>query len=437
MEYFSVQFIKCTLFKKRHSRFAGVHHLFNNLYDMATPFRKIINDPVYGFITINHPMIFKIIAHPFFQRLRRINQMALAHLVYPGAVHTRFHHSLGAYHLMGNAIAELIGKGIEITPEEETAAKAAILLNDIGHGPFSHALEHILLPNAHHEEVGLTIMHLLNKELNGELQMAIDIFTGNHPKKFLHQLVSGQLDVDRMDYLTRDSFFTGVSEGVIGYDRILKMLMVHEGELMVEEKGIYSIEKFLVARRLMYWQVYLHKTVLIAEKMLQKIVERVREIAVTDPISLLTGTSVDYFIHEFDGVMNEKALAQFSMLDEVDFTTALKKWSLHEDIVLKKLCDGIINRKLLKIKLQAEPFSETLMQQKLQLTCQILGINETSAQYFVFSGETVNTMYKTNDEHINILFKNGGVKDISQVDNALIQKTLSSTVKKFYFCYYG
>lgn len=403
---------------------------------MSIKFRKIINDPVYGFITINHPLIFKIMAHPFFQRLRRINQMALAHLVYPGAVHTRFHHSLGAYHLMGNAIGELKAKGTDISAEEETAAKAAILLHDIGHGPFSHALEHVLLPQAHHEEVGLKIMYLLNDEFGGELQMAIDIFTGIHPKKYLHQLVSGQLDVDRMDYLTRDSFFTGVSEGVIGYDRILKMMVVHEGELMVEEKGIYSIEKFLVARRLMYWQVYLHKTVLIAEKMLQKIVERVRELAATDQLSLMTGTSVDYFIHEFDGIMNESALDNFSMLDDVDFTTALKKWSLHKDFVLKSLCKGILNRKLLKIKLQAEPFSEAVMQQKLQITCQNLGINEKAAQYFVFTGESVNTMYKTNDEHINILFKEGRIKDISQVDNALIQKTLANTVKKFYFCFY-
>ena len=408
---------------------------FNNLYIMPIKFRKIINDPVYGFITINHPLIFKIIAHPFFQRLRRINQMALAHLVYPGAVHTRFHHSLGAYHLMGSAIAELKAKGTNISEEEETAAKAAILLHDIGHGPFSHALEHVLLPNAHHEEVGLKIMYLLNDELNGELQMAIDIFTGNHPKKFLHQLVSGQLDVDRMDYLTRDSFFTGVSEGVIGYDRILKMLVVHDGELMVEEKGIYSIEKFLVARRLMYWQVYLHKTVLIAEKMLQKIIERVRELAIADKHSLYTGTSVDFFIHDFNGIMNEDALSHFAELDDIDFTTSLKKWSKHEDVVLKSLCTGILNRKLLKIKLQAEPFNETMMQQKLQLTCQNLGINEKAAQYFVFAGETVNTVYNPNDERINILFKEGRVKDISQVDNALIQKTLLSTVKKFYFCF--
>ena len=253
-------------------------------------FRKIINDPVYGFITIDNPLIFDIISHPWYQRLRRIKQMALAHLVYPGAVHTRLHHSLGAYHLMCNALAELKSKGIDITAEEDTGAKIAILLHDIGHGPFSHALESVLMENIHHEELSLLLMKQLNEQFGGQLGTAIDIFTNAYPKKFLHQLVSGQLDVDRMDYLTRDSFFTGVSEGVIGYDRIIKMLTVHKGELMVEEKAIYSIEKFLVARRLMYWQVYLHKTVLGAEMILVKILERAREIGLRDESSI--GNSV-------------------------------------------------------------------------------------------------------------------------------------------------
>ncbi len=224
---------------------------------MAQPVRKIINDPVYGFITIDHPVIFQVIAHPYYQRLRRIHQMAFAHLVYPGAVHTRLHHSLGAYHLMCNALHELRNKGVDITPDEEVAAKVAILLHDVGHGPFSHALENVLIKGVKHEDISLRIIRTLNKEMNGQLDLAIDIFTNRYHKPFLYQLISGQLDVDRMDYLSRDSFFTGVSEGVIGYDRILKMLTVHEGELMVEEKGIFSIEKFLVARRLMYWQVYL------------------------------------------------------------------------------------------------------------------------------------------------------------------------------------
>ena len=417
-------------------RFAASKLFFNKNFLMSATRQKIINDPVYGFITINHPLIFSIIAHPYYQRLRRIQQMAMAHLVYPGAVHTRLHHSLGAYHLMGNAIRELCNKGVGITAEEETAVKAAILLHDIGHGPFSHALEDTLLPGIHHETLSLQIMHLLNKDLDRKLQMAIDIFTNNYPKKFLYQLVSGQLDVDRMDYLTRDSFFTGVSEGVIGYDRILKMLTVHNGELMVEEKGIYSIEKFLVARRQMYWQVYLHKTVLVAEKMMVKIIERVREIYNQQAASLKTATAIDYFLIKYNGVMNETTLQQFCQLDDYDFIHAIKRWSKHEDIVLRSLCENLLNRKLLKIKLQAEPFKEDLMQHKLDEACQRLSIAEEEARYFVFTGQAVNTMYKTSDEHINILFKDGVVKDISQVDNALIHKTLASAIKKFYICFY-
>ncbi len=250
-------------------------------------FRKIINDPVYGFITIDDELVYKIFAHPYYQRLRRIHQMAMAHLVYPGAVHTRLHHSLGAYHLMGNAINELRSKNFDINREEEQAARIAILLHDIGHGPYSHALEQVLIRNVHHEEISLLLIRELNRQFDGRLQMALDIFTNVYPKKYLHQLISGQLDVDRMDYLTRDSFFTGVSEGVIGYDRILKMLVVHNGELMVEEKAIYSIEKFLVSRRLMYWQVYLHKTVLCAEQMLHRIIKRARLMGETSPSAAL------------------------------------------------------------------------------------------------------------------------------------------------------
>ena len=403
---------------------------------MSAQPRKIINDPVYGFISITDPLIFKITTHTYYQRLRRIYQMALAHLVYPGAVHTRFHHSLGAYHLMCNALSELRSKGIEITAEEEVAAKAAILLHDIGHGPFSHALENVLLKGIHHETLSLHIMRLLNEEFGGGLQMAIDIFTDKYHKRFLHQLVSGQLDVDRMDYLTRDSFFTGVSEGVIGYDRIIKMMNVKDGELLVEEKGIYSIEKFLIARRLMYWQVYLHKTVLVAEKMLIKIIERVRVIFSKNNEVLLTGTSLDFFLYDFDGKMTAEAVQHFVRLDDFDFMHAIKTWSQHADTVLSTLCQGILDRKLLKIKLQAEPFMKDLMQQKRDEICQKLNFSDEEAAFFVFSGEAVNTMYKTSDERINILFKDGIVKDISQVDNALIHKTLSSTVKKFYICYY-
>lgn len=395
--------------------------------------RKIINDPIYGFITINHPLLFDVIAHPYYQRLRRIHQMALAFLVYPGAVHTRLHHSLGAYHLMCNAVNELRSKGTEITEEEEIAVKAGILLHDVGHGPFSHALENKLV-SIHHESMSLRIMEVMNEDLGGRLDKVIEIFTNKYPKKFLHQLISGQLDVDRMDYLTRDSFFTGVSEGVIGYDRILKMLVVHEGELMVEEKAIYSIEKFLVARRQMYWQVYLHKTVLAAEKMLVQILNRVRALSDKGVDGLKTGGATDFFLYNFDGKMDRETLNQFCQLDDVDFTFAVKRWSHHPDFILSELSNRLLNRRLYKCKVQSEPFDGSLVRAKTAVACQELGINEEDAKYFVFTGEANNTMYKTDDERINILFKDGTVKDISGVDNPLIHQTISAPVKKFYIC---
>jgi HD superfamily phosphohydrolase len=396
--------------------------------------RKIINDPVYGFITIDHPLIFDIIAHPYYQRLRRIHQMALAYLVYPGAVHTRLHHSLGAYHLMCNALTELKAKGTIITDAETVAAKAAILLHDLGHGPFSHSLENKLIPGVSHETLSLELMKAMNEDLNGKLQMAIDIFTNQYSKRFLHQLVSGQLDVDRMDYLTRDSFFTGVSEGVIGYDRILKMLVVHDGELMVEEKGIYSIEKFLVARRQMYWQVYLHKTVLSAEKMLVNVVKRVKELNTTGITGLKTGAILDFFLFEFDGILNKNALQEFGKLDDMDVSFAVKKWSTHSDFVLSDLCKRLLNRRLLKIKLQSEAFTAEEVQQKTKEATQQLNLSSQETSYFVFTGEAHNTLYKTADERINILFKDGSIKDITAIDDPLIHQTISVPVKKFYIC---
>ncbi len=396
--------------------------------------RKIVNDPVYGFITIDNQLILDIIAHPYYQRLRRIHQMALAYLVYPGAVHTRLHHSLGAYHLMCQAISELKAKGADITTDEETAAKAAILLHDIGHGPFSHALENILIPGTDHEEIGLKMMHRMNDELGGKLQLAIELFTGKYHKHFLHQLISGQLDVDRMDYLTRDNFFTGVSEGVIGYDRILKMLTVHNGQLMIEEKGIYSVEKFLVARRLMYWQVYLHKTVLSSEKMLIKIVERVKEIFNTTDVTLKISSPLDYFFESFTGTMDKKALDEFCMLDDDDLMFAVKKWARHPDRVLSVLCKGLLNRNLYKCRLQGMPFDENEVQEKRKKLAAKYNISVNEARYFAFTGVATNTTYRLADEHINILFKDGTVKGISQVDNPLIHETLSMQVKKFYIC---
>lgn len=389
-------------------------------------FHKIINDPVYGFITIDDEIILKLIAHPWYQRLRRIHQMAMAHLVYPGAVHTRLHHSLGAYHLMRCALFELTGKGVQITAEEQQAAKIAILLHDIGHGPFSHALEQTLAEGMHHEEISLLIIKELNKQFDGQLSMAIEIFTDIYPKKYLHQLVSGQLDVDRMDYLTRDSFFTGVIEGTIGYDRILKMLTVHNGELMIEEKGIYSIEKFLVARRLMYWQVYLHKTVLSAEQMLKRIIKRARL------VKAVCQEPLNSFINQ---PLANVTLEQFCSIDDYDVLVAIKNWSSNGDKVLSVLCRGIIDRHLLKVKYVAEAVPEQYVTEKAKEISERLGITEADAHWLVFTGEAVSSTYNFEHEHICILFKDGTVKDISEVDDALINENLSGKIKKYYICY--
>jgi hypothetical protein len=401
---------------------------------MSAGSQKIINDPVYGFITIDDPLILDVIRNPFYQRLRRIQQMGFANLVYPGAVHTRLHHSLGAYHLMCNALASLKGKGIEISKNEELGAKLAILLHDVGHGPFSHALEKNLIEKLDHESVSLLIMKRLNAELQGGLTKAIEIFTNSYPKKFLHQLVSGQLDVDRMDYLNRDSFFTGVSEGVIGYDRIIHMLTVHNGELMVQEKGIYSIEKFLVARRLMYWQVYLHKTVVSAESMLVKIIQRAREKILSGEKLNSGSASLDFFLSQNPQHPSEW-LDTFCELDDNDVMSALKNWIKNEDPVLSGLSRGLVNRSLLKARLQAEPFESGKVKKLLQIAADSMKISFSDASYFVFTGEHTNTTYNPDDEKINILFKDGSVRDISQVDNALIQRSLSTAVKKFYICY--
>lgn len=397
--------------------------------------RKIINDPVYGFITISRPLIFAIISHPYYQRLRRIHQMALAQFVYPGAVHTRFHHSLGAYHLMCQAVTELCNKGVDITPEESDAVKAAILLHDIGHGPYSHALESMLLPGSSHEEIGLKIMHRMNEDLGGALTLAIEIFTNRYHKNFLHSLISGQLDVDRMDYLTRDSFFTGVSEGVIGYDRIIKMLTVHNGELMIEEKGIYSVEKFLIARRQMYWQVYLHKAVLAAERMLVKIFERAKELYAEGDTTLATGGLLDKFLQPHTHWQSEADFIDaFCSTDDADVMFAIKRWSLHPDAALQTLCLGILNRRMLKCTLQNTPVTNAELAGIRSRIAQQKNIPAQAAAYLAFTGVAENTTYKLTDERIDILFKDGSVKEISQVDNPLIHQTLSMPVKKFYIC---
>jgi len=398
--------------------------------------RKIINDPVYGFITIDDPLVFEVISHPFVQRLRRIHQMAFAELVYPGAVHSRLHHALGAYHLMYNALTELKSKGVEITSEEEQGAKIAILLHDIGHGPYSHALESILVHDVSHEKLSIAIITYLNQCFNNRLSIALDIITYKYPKLFLCQLISGQLDVDRMDYLSRDSFFTGVSEGVIGYDRILKMLTVKDGQLMVEYKATYSIEKFLVSRRLMYWQVYLHKTVLSAEKMLVSIVQRARELLSKGVALDSTCKALDVFLkRDVTDLDDLKTLQLFCQLDDYDLLSTIKKWMDEKDTVLSLLCRLLVERRLLKVEFTSSNPDPSKIEKLKNEVAQNLNISKDEAGYFVFSGEAVNTTYDPRDERINILFKDGSVKDISQVDNALIHQTLSSPVKKFYICF--
>ena len=402
---------------------------------MGSTIRKIINDPVHGFITIEDPLVFRVISHPWYQRLRRIQQMAFAHLVYPGAVHSRLHHSLGAYHLMGLALKELKDKSVEITAAEETAAKIAILLHDIGHGPFSHALEHSLIRGVSHETISLLLMEELNKEFDGALGLAIAIFTNQYAKPFLHQLISGQLDVDRLDYLSRDSFFTGVSEGVVGYDRIIKMLCVKDGELMVEEKGIYSTEKFLLSRRLMYWQVYLHKTVVSAEKMLVRIIERACEL-IQNGVELKSGSiQLDYFLENSGRVDIQQDLQRFCALDDIDIMGAIKNWEFHSDKVLSLLCANLLKRKLLKVKLQASDFSAVELNALRKELAEKWGMDLRDASYFIFSGEARNTTYDPDSKRLNILFKDGSVKDISEVDHALIQQSLSRPVKKYYLCF--
>jgi uncharacterized protein len=400
--------------------------------------RKMINDPVHGFITINDPLIFALFNHPFFQRLRRVQQMALANLVYPGAVHTRLHHSLGAYQLMCNAINELKDKGVEISPEEAQAAKAAILMHDIGHGPYSHALENVLIKGVHHESLSLLIMQQLNADpnpaLNGKLDLAIRIFTNQYPKTFLHQLISGQLDVDRLDYLSRDSFFTGVSEGVIGYERIIKMLNVKDNVLLVEEKGINSVEKFLVARRLMYWQVYRHKTVIAAENMLVKIIQRARQLTEAKDNVIATGGILDYFLSNNFSALEQIDIAAYCQLDDTDIMFAIKKWQAHPDPILSLLCNRLLNRKIYKCQLQSEPIDEATLREAIQATKLKFNVDEAGAAFLCFKGETSNTLYKNDSENIHILLKKGEISTISEVQNALIVESLSTPVKKFYIC---
>lgn len=396
---------------------------------------KIINDPVYGFVQFTERELMQVIEHPWFQRLRRIKQMGMAQLVYPGAVHTRFHHSLGACHLMGIALEGLQRKGVSISPGETLAARSAILLHDIGHGPFSHALEHTLIPVSH-ESISLKIMETLNVQFGRTLSGAMEIFKNDYPTPFLHQLVSSQLDMDRMDYLNRDSFFSGVAEGTIGYDRILQMLTVVNGRLMVEEKGIYSVEKFIVARRIMYWQVYLHKTVLGAEKLVIKILKRAKELAEQGQ-QLFATPSLGFFLFEKlkkeDFESDIHILEKFCAIDDSDVICSIKEWSNHPDEILSRLCRMFTNRNLYKVKLSSEGNTE-LYERYLALGLEKGLLNEENQEYFLFRGSTSNNAYHATDDNINIYMKSGRVVDISDVNNSLIGNGVSGEIKKHYIC---
>lgn len=398
---------------------------------------KIVNDPVYGFIRFPEEEILQLIDHKWFQRLRYIRQMGPAHLVYPGAVHTRFHHSLGAVHLMGKALDELRAKSIAISDEEWLSARIAILLHDVGHGPFSHALEHTLVDGITHEHISGMIMNELNKEFNGMLDGAIRVFDHSYKKTYLHQLVSSQLDVDRMDYLNRDSFYTGVSEGVIGYDRILQMLTVQDGKLMVEEKGVHSVEKFIIARRLMYWQVYLHKTVLGAEILLVNILKRAKELAKSGA-QLYASPALMHFLYNHitleDFNSSPKHLELFCSLDDVDILASVKEWCRHEDKVLSQLCCMLRYRKLYKVILTSGPVSD-IRKEKLEIAKKHTGLDDELLDYFVTTGITSKETYNIDDERIYIAMKDGSVKDISEIENPVVNQALAMPVHKNYICY--
>ncbi len=399
---------------------------------------KIINDPVYGFIHMPDKVNAVLVEHRWFQRLRHIRQLGLAFYVYPGALHTRFQHSIGAHYLTSLAIDVIRSKGMKITEEEAFAVSTAILLHDIGHGPFSHALENILVSDVSHEAFSLLFMENLNKQLNGKLSVAISIFKNQYPKHFLHQLVSSQLDMDRLDYLKRDSFFTGVSEGVIGSDRIIKMLNVVNDNLVVEEKGIYSIEKFLMARRLMYWQVYLHKTVLASEQMLMNIFRRARELCLMGKNNPGMPVLIDFLTSSYnidDFRSNSALLDRFSQIDDNDLLSVIKLWMNNDDKVLSILSKNFIYRKLLKIEMQNEPFKPERIEEYKMKIAGLYQISLSEAGYFVFAESAANHAYSAEDDHINILFKGGELKDISDASDMLNLQVLSKNVTKNFFCY--
>ena len=400
--------------------------------------KKIFNDPIYGFISIPDDFIFDLIEHPYFQRLRRIMQLGLSHLVYPGALHTRFHHVLGAMHLMTQAIATIRRKGHEITQDEERAVLIAILLHDIGHGPFSHALEYDIVSGVSHEEISGFFMDRLAKEFGEDLDRALLIFKNKHHKPFLYQLVSSQLDMDRLDYLNRDSFYTGVSEGIIGSDRLIEMLNVHEGNLVLEEKGIYSIEKFIVARRLMYWQVYLHKTVVAAEFMLIHALRRAKHLAKKGD-QLFASPALHFFLNNDVTKENfetdEKFLNLFSDLDDYDILGALKVWQSHPDKTLSELSKRLVNRKLFKIEISKEPFSPDRIQLEKELARKQFDLEDSEVDFFVYSDILSNNAYNHNKQNINMLMKNGEIIDLTKASDNLNISALALPVEKYFLCY--
>lgn len=403
---------------------------------METNKLKIFNDPIYGFITIPNTLIYDLIQHPYFQRLRRISQMGMSYLVYPGAHHTRFHHALGCMHIMQKAVQTLKFKGVSISEEEENALYIAILLHDIGHGPYSHAMEHSIVEEVHHEELSLLFMEQLNIQFNGKLSLAIQVFKGEYHRKFMLQLISSQLDMDRMDYLKRDSFYSGVAEGNINSERLIQMMNVQDDYLVIEEKGIYSVEKFLVARRLMYWQAYLHKTSVVAELILTKILKRAKELSqkgtllpCSEPLQFFLRNKISF--HDFDS----NVLYKFSYLDDYDVLGAIKAWQFHEDFVLQSLCKMILNRDLLKIQMSDDkPKKEQLLELKEKF---ISKTNSTDKEvdYFVFKGKLKNQAYSKQSEPIRILKKDKTIEDVVEASDQLHLKALSKPVTKYFICF--
>ena len=393
---------------------------------------------MYGFISLQGGIFLNLIEHPYFQRLRRISQLGLTSLVYPGALHTRFHHAIGAMHLMQKAIYVLRSKGHEISNEEAEGAKIAILLHDIGHGPYSHSLEHSIVDNISHEELSLFYMHKLNNEFNGKLDLAIQIFKDEYSKSYLHQLVSSQLDMDRMDYLNRDSFYSGVQEGVVGAERIINMLDVVNDKLVVESKGIYSVEKFLIARRLMYWQVYFHKTVVSAEQMLIKVLQRAKELSQNN-IDLFGTSSLQHLLNNNftiqDFKSNPKVFEAFTELDDYDIMASIKEWQNHSDNILAYLSNKIVKRELFKVTLLDEPMDDLSISRIKKNIMNTYSLDATNVNYFFLEGEITNNAYKLNDSDINILFKDNLIKDLMGAADKSTISALCKTVKKYFYCH--